>query len=140
MNEPNVPMLHQELTDKIISCFYTVYNSLGFGFLEKVYENAMIHEMTNLGLRVRSQYPIKVFYDETPVGEYFADIMVENLVIIELKASSALVNDHILQLQNYLKATDKEVGLLLNFGAKPEIRRKTYLNRDKLVKKTGDLE
>ncbi|MFO8144571.1 MAG: GxxExxY protein [Candidatus Syntrophosphaera sp.] len=131
MNDTDKLMLHQELTDKIISCFYAVYNSLGFGFLEKVYENAMVHELVKQGLAAQGQYPIKVFYDNTPVGEYFADILVDNLVIIELKAGSAIINDHILQLQNYLRATNIEVGLLLNFGVKPEIRRKSYLNKDK---------
>ena len=121
-------MLHKELTDRIIACFYKVYTNLGYGFLEKVYENAMLIELNKNGLKAISQYPIKVNYDGVSVGEYFADIIVEDKVIIELKASANLVPENILQLQNYLKATNIEVGLLLNFGKKPEIRRKTFHN------------
>ncbi|MDD2352972.1 MAG: GxxExxY protein [Atribacterota bacterium] len=121
-------MLHKELTDRIIACFYRVYTNLGYGFLEKVYENAMLIELNKNGLKAISQYPIKVNYDGVSVGEYFADIIVEDKVIIELKASANLVPENILQLQNYLKATNIEVGLLLNFGKKPEIRRKTFHN------------
>ncbi|MDD4309714.1 MAG: GxxExxY protein [Candidatus Cloacimonetes bacterium] len=124
-------LLHKDLTDMIISCFFKVYNKLGYGFLEKVYENSMLHELRIQRLNVASQFPVSVFYDNVRVGEYFADLIVENKVIIELKASSTLVNDHVLQLQNYLRATNIEVGLLLNFGLKPEIRRKSFLNSDK---------
>jgi len=121
-------MLHKELTDKIIACFYRVYTNLGYGFLEKVYENAMLVELNKNGLKAISQYPVKVNYDGVAVGEYFADIIVEDKVIIELKASANIVPENILQLQNYLKATNIEVGLLLNFGKRPEIRRKTFHN------------
>ena len=121
-------MLHKELTDRIIACFYKVYTNLGYGFLEKVYQNAMLIELNKNGLKAISQYPIKVNYNGVSVGEYFADIIVEDKVIIELKASANLVPENILQLQNYLKATNIEVGLLLNFGKKPEIRRKTFHN------------
>ena len=124
----SIDMLHKELTDRIIACFYKVYTNLGYGFLEKVYENAMLIELNKNGLKVISQYPIKVNYNGVSVGEYFADIIVEDKVIIELKASANLVPENILQLQNYLKATNIEVGLLLNFGKKPEIRRKTFHN------------
>ncbi|MCK9165727.1 MAG: GxxExxY protein [Candidatus Cloacimonas sp.] len=121
-------MLHKEITDRIIACFYKVYTNLGYGFLEKVYEHAMLIELNKNGLKAISQYPIKVNYDGVSVGEYFSDIIVEDKVIIELKASANLVPENILQLQNYLKATNIEVGLLLNFGKKPEIRRKTFHN------------
>lgn len=121
-------MLHKEITDRIIACFYKVYTNLGYGFLEKVYEHAMLIELNKNGLKAISQYPIKVNYNGVSVGEYFADIIVEDKVIIELKASANLVPENILQLQNYLKATNIEVGLLLNFGKKPEIRRKTFHN------------
>lgn len=120
--------LFQDLTSKIISCFYKVYNKLGFGFLEKVYENALLIELTNSGLRVDRQKPINVYYENQLVGEYFADLIVDDKVIIELKAAEALIEEHELQLINYLKATDIEVGLLLNFGKKPEIRRKIFTN------------
>jgi len=126
-----IDILHKELTDKIIACFYKVYTNLGYGFLEKVYENAMLVELNKNDLKAISQYPVKVNYDGVSVGEYYADIIVEDKVIIELKASANLVPENILQLQNYLKATDIEVGLLLNFGKRPEIRRKTFLNHYK---------
>ena len=126
-----IEMKHKDLTDKIIACFYKVYNTLGYGFLEKVYENALVHELRKNGMQVNPQFPIRVFYDGIHVGEYFADLLVDDTVIVELKAATAMSSEHILQLQNYLKATNKEVGLLLNFGQKPEIRRKTFLNQDK---------
>ena len=123
--------LHQELSSNIISCFYKVYNTLGFGFLEKVYENALLIELTKSGLFVERQKPIKVHYEEKIVGEYFADIIVENKIILELKAAESLIEEHELQLINYLKATDIELGLLLNFGKKPEIRRKIFSNNQR---------
>jgi GxxExxY protein len=123
--------LHQELTSKIISCFYKVYNTFGFGFLEKVYENALLIELTKNGLFVERQEPIKVNYENELVGEYFADIMVESIIILELKAAESLIEEHELQLINYLKATDIELGLLLNFGKKPEIRRKIFSNNQR---------
>ncbi|NLI23548.1 MAG: GxxExxY protein [Bacteroidales bacterium] len=124
MNE----LLHKELTNKIINCFYTVYNTLGFGFLEKVYENAMMIELIKNGINAEKQKPIKVYYSDEIVGEYFADIIVEDTIIIELKAAEFLIEEHELQLINYLKATDKEIGLLLNFGKKPEFKRKIFTN------------
>jgi GxxExxY protein len=120
--------LYKELTSKIIEAFYKVYNDLGYGFLEKVYENALHHELVKQGLQSEKQRPIKVIYDEIAVGEYFADILVNDLVILELKAVDHLADEHELQLINYLKATDKEIGLLLNFGSKPEIKRKIFTN------------
>jgi len=129
MNE----LFHKELSGKIINCFYTVYNTLGFGFLEKVYENAMMIELRENGIKAEKQKPIKVYYNEELVGEYFADIIVEDLIIIELKAAEGIVEEHELQLINYLKATDKEVGLLLNFGKKPEFRRKIFTNDKKKI-------
>ncbi|HDN81026.1 MAG TPA: GxxExxY protein [Chloroflexi bacterium] len=122
---------HKEITDKIIRAFYTVYNVLGYGFLEKVYENALAIELRKMGLKVVQQAPIAVYYDGQLVGEYFADLLVEDLVIVELKATRTLIDEHEAQLLNYLKATPYEVGLLLNFGPKPEIRRKAYDNTRK---------
>ena len=113
-------LLHEEITGKIISAFYKVYNSLGYGFLEKVYENAFRVELLNSGLKVVSQRKIQVFYEGYDVGVYYADLMVDDLVIIEIKAASVLLEEHEHQLFNYLKATDVEVGLLVNFGKKPE--------------------
>jgi len=121
-------LLHKEISDKIIKAFYNVYNSLGYGFLEKVYENAMMIELRKLGLTVQRQVPIKVFYEEQLVGEYFADIIVEGNIIVELKATENLCETHEFQLINYLKATEVEIGLLLNFGKKPQFRRKIFTN------------
>jgi GxxExxY protein len=121
-------MLHENLTEKIIKCFYNVYNTLGFGFLEKVYENALLIELKKEGLNVSKQFPIKVYYNNCVVGEYFADITVNDCIILELKAAEVLIEEHELQLINYLKATEIEIGLLLNFGKKPEIRRKIFTN------------
>ena len=117
---------HSDVTEKIIKAYYNVFNGLGFGFLEKVYENSMMIELKKFGLNRVKQFPIKVNYDGEQVGEYFADILVENSVIIELKAAEALHPDHEAQLVNYLKATEIEVGILLNFGSKPEFKRKVF--------------
>jgi GxxExxY protein len=125
----NADYLHKELSAEIIKCFYKVYNTLGFGFLEKVYENALKIELTKSGLLVEKQMPITVYYDDMLVGEYFADLVVEKKIIIELKAAESLCEEHEFQLINYLKATDYELGLLLNFGKKPEIRRKIFTNK-----------
>jgi len=127
-------MLHQQITGKILRAFYNVYNDLGYGFLEKVYENALIHELKGMGLRISQQRPIKVYYDSVLVGEYFADIVVENAVIIELKAVKALHESHSNQLMNYLKATEIEIGLLLNFGEEPELARKIFTNDRKNIR------
>ena len=119
---------HQAITEKIINSFYTVYNILGYGFLEKVYENAMLIELRKAGLDVVPQAPIKVFYNDQIVGEYFADLIVGNSVIVELKTTAKLSVEHEAQLLNYLKATKHEVELLLNYGPKPELKRKVYDN------------
>jgi len=123
--------LHLDLTEKIIKCFYTVYNDLGYGFLEKVYEKAICIELQAMGLHPKTQERINVHYKGVMIGEYFADIIVNNVVIIELKASESLSKDHEYQLVNYLRATDIEVGLLLNFGKAPEVRRKSFRNQRK---------
>lgn len=119
---------YKELTGKIINVFYKVYNKLGYGFLEKIYENAMMIEFRREGIPVDSQSAIKVFYEGEVIGEYFADMLVDDKVIIEIKASKSLVVENEAQLLNYLKATNMEVGLLLNFGPKPEIKRKVFDN------------
>ena len=123
--------LHNEITDKILKGFYEVYSVLGFGFLEKVYERAMVIELNKMGLACKSQYPINVIYKSESVGEYYADLFVMDKVIVELKAVEVLKKEHELQLINYLKATSIEVGLLINFGKNPEIRRKIYTNSRK---------
>ncbi len=124
MNE----LLHQDLTGAILKLFYEVYNELGYGFLEKVYQNAMFHELRANGYEVEAQKRISVYYKEIIVGEYLADIIVNKSVILELKATESLAKEHHFQLINYLKGTDCEVGLLLNFGKKPEFIRKVYEN------------
>ena len=122
---------HKTLTAAIISIFYRVYNKLGYGFLEKVYENAMMYEFRKAEIPAISQSPIKVVYEDEVMGEYSADILVDDKVIVEIKAARKIAPEHKAQLLNYLKATDKEVGLLLNFGPKPEISRKVFDNNRK---------
>lgn len=119
---------HSEITDKIINCFYQVYNTLGYGFLEKVYENAMFMELRKQGMYVEKQKQINVFYENERVGEYYADLIVSDSVIVELKAAESLCEEHEHQLVNYLKATEIEVGLLLNFGKSPQLKRKVFSN------------
>jgi GxxExxY protein len=122
---------HKDLTELIIKAFYAVYNTLGYGFLEKVYENAHAIELRKLGFKVEQQARIAVYYAGQVVGEYFADLLVNDTIIVELKASRALAPEHEAQLLNYLKATSYEVGLLLNFGPEPQIKRKIYDNERK---------
>jgi len=124
-------MLHKEITDKIINAYYKVYNTLGYGFLEKVYENALAIELRKSGLKVEQQKNIKVYYETEEVGDYYADLLVEGKVIIELKAAKTIAEDYEAQLVNYLKATTIEVGLLINFGKEPNFKRKIFENRFK---------
>ena len=128
MNADYQDIKHKKLSEKIIKIFYKVYNTLGYGFLEKIYENAMMIEFKRENIPAVPQYAIKVVYQNKVVGEYFADILVDDKVIVEIKASRNLALESEAQLLNYLKATDKEVGLLLNFGPKPEIKRKVFDN------------
>ncbi|MCJ7495856.1 MAG: GxxExxY protein, partial [Deltaproteobacteria bacterium] len=121
----------KELTEKIIRAFYKVYNTLGYGFLEKVYENAMMIELKKEGVSASSQSPIRVFYEGEVIGDYYADILVDNKLIVEIKAAKQVVEENEAQLLNYLKATNIEVGLLLNFGTKPEVKRKAFDNSRK---------
>jgi GxxExxY protein len=119
---------HSELTEKVIGAFYAVYSALGYGFLEKVYIKALMIELRKRGLNVRDELPIHVYYDGQLIGEYFADLVVNELVILEIKAAKAFATEHEAQLLNYLKATPYEVGLLLNFGPKPETKRRSFDN------------
>jgi GxxExxY protein len=113
-----------ELTEKVLGACFEVSNGLGIGFLESVYEKALLIALLNRGLKAESQSPIKVFYQKQNVGEFFADIVVEDELIIEIKAVKALAPEHIAQVLNYLKATEKKRGLLVNFGrSKLEFRR-----------------
>ncbi|MCC6281344.1 MAG: GxxExxY protein [Saprospiraceae bacterium] len=123
--------LHKHLTDRIIAAFYDVYNELGYGFLEKVYQNSLYIELKSRGFIVEAQKQMKVYFKGKKVGEYYADLIVNDLVILELKATETIVEDFEFQLLNYLRASPVEVGLLLNFGKQPQIRRKIFENQKK---------
>ena len=123
-------MFHEEITSDIINAFYKVYNTLGYGFLEKVYENALAMELAERGHIVKQQLPIQVFYNDKVVGEYFADMLVDDKVILELKTAESIAKEHEAQLLNYLKATEIEIGLLLNFGKEPHFKRKIFSNQE----------
>ncbi|MWB94225.1 GxxExxY protein [Flavobacterium sp. GA093] len=127
-------LLYKDLTDIIIKTFYEVYNELGHGFLERVYQNSMYFELKNKGYKVEAQKKIKVYYKGMEVGDYYADLIVEDLIILELKAATCIVEEFENQILNYLKGTDCEVGLLLNFGTKPEFKRKIFENSRKIRK------
>lgn len=117
---------YSDITELVIKAFYNVYNKLGYGFLEKVYEKALAIECAKLNLKCMFQCPVEVFYDSQVVGLYIADIIVNGCVIVEIKAASAITAEHEIQLVNYLKATEIEVGILLNFGKRPELKRKVF--------------
>ena len=119
-------MKYKELTNEIINAAYAIHNSLGFGFLEKIYQNALIIELRKRGIEVEPEKPIKVFYNGQVVGDYVADIVVENKVTLELRAVKKLQEIHEVQLVNYLKATGIEVGLLMNFGPSVNVKRKVF--------------
>ena len=134
MENKQIDLKHREITDKILHAFFkVVYPKLGYGFLEKVYENAFVIALTTLGLKVEQQVKIAVYFQGQIVGEYFADLLVEDKVIVELKAVSRLLMEHEAQLLTYLRATPYEVGLLLNFGPKPDFRRKAFDNSRKTI-------
>ena len=117
-------MRYKDVTQRVIGCAFTVHKALGGGFLEKVYENALLLELREAGLRVQQQFPIPVFYRSERVGEYFADLLIEDVVVCEIKAAISLAPEHELQLVNYLCATGFDAGLLINFGKSVSVRRK----------------
>lgn len=121
-------LLHKEITDAILRTYFDVYNELGYGFLERVYQNSMYLELKHRGFEVEAQRRIKVYYKGIEVGEYYADLIVNKVVIIELKAAESLAKEHELQLLNYLRATEIEVGLLVNFGRKAQFSRLIFTN------------
>jgi GxxExxY protein len=121
-------LLHKNTTDKILRAFFNVYNKMGYGFSEKVYENSLLIELRKMGLKCERQKPISVYYDEDRVGDYFADIVVSGEVILELKAADSIAPEHETQLFNYLRATDIELGYVLNFGEKPQFKRILFTN------------
>ena len=128
-------LLHEETTNEVISAFYHVYNELGYGFLEKVYQNALYIELISRGFSVQPQKQINVYFKGTKVGEYYSDMIVDEIIILELKTKESLAPEHEAQLLNYLKATEIEVGLLLNFGLDPQFKRKIFTNdRKKSIK------
>ncbi len=124
-------LLHADITKQILAAFYAVYNALGYGFLEKVYRNAMAMELIEHGVEVITEAPIVVYYHGRAAGEYYADLLVANKVIVELKATKAIAPEHEAQVLNYLKATPYEVGLLLNFGPQATKKRFVYPNHKK---------
>ena len=127
----NDSLKHRELTDTIIGVFYDVYNELGFGFLESVYENAMVISLVEKDLTVEQQAPIPVWFRGRSIGKFEADLIVERAVIVELKAVSQLSEAHVAQLMHYLRATDIEVGLVMNFGQRPDFKRRVFENTRK---------
>jgi GxxExxY protein len=129
--ETSAPLKHGEITEKVIGVFFDVYNELGPGFLESVYHNAMVIALRQAGLQVESEVAVPVLFRGENVGDYRADLLVEGKVIVELKAIRVLESAHEAQLHHYLRATDVEVGLLLNFGARPQFRRLAFDNSGK---------
>lgn len=121
-------LLHKSITDAILKAYYNVYNELGSGFLEKVYQNSMFFELKSFGLKVEAQKQIKVYFKNQLVGDFYSDLLIEDKVIVELKATEFLMDIHTAQIINYLKATPIEVGMLLNFGEEPEFKRVIYTN------------
>jgi GxxExxY protein len=134
MNTDAHGLMHGDLTDRILKVFFEVYNEQGFGFLEGVYERCMVIALEEAGFRVERQKLIPVYFRGQLVGEFCADLVVDGLVILELKAAKALDGSHEAQLLNYLRATQIEVGLLLNFGPKPHIKRLIFDNPRKALR------
>ncbi|MEI9808633.1 MAG: GxxExxY protein [Bacteroidota bacterium] len=125
--------LHSDITSQIIKAFFKVYNKLRYGFLEKVYQNALVIELRKMGLECIPNFPVRVYYDNYEVGFYISDIIVNKCVIVENKAAAALCEENEAQLVNYLKATEIEVGLLLNFGNKPSSKEKYFRMSSKII-------
>jgi len=116
---------HEEITHKIIGCAYKVFNQLGFGFLESVYQKAMFIELTKTGLKVEVEKLLRVYYDDEVIGEFSADLFVEEMIVVELKSVENMVKAHEVQLVNYLNGLEKDIGLLINFGPSGvEVKRK----------------
>src|SRR6476661_9909430 len=137
MNTDGHGLKHKELTRKIIGVFYEVYNELGHGFLESVYQDSMVIALNARGVHACTPIDIPVWFRGTKVGKFEGDVLVENSVLLELKAARALDSAHEAQLLNYLRATDIEVGLLLNFGLRPEFKRLLFDNPRKAARKSA---
>ena len=124
-------MEHEKLTHKIIGCAYNVFNQLGFGFLESVYQKAMIIELSKNGLKYEVEKPLKVYYDNQVVGDFYVDLLIDDTVIVELKSVENITKQHEVQLVNYLNGLKKEIGLLINFGPSGvEVKRKYRVRQD----------
>ncbi len=117
---------HSELSEKIIAAAYQVHNELGCGFLEKVYKNALAVELEETGIKCDVEVPLKVLYHKKVVGDYFTDMIIDNKIVVEVKAVSNLESIHEVQLVNYLKATGINIGLLINFGQSVEVKRRIF--------------
>ncbi len=118
-------MKHEEITHIIIGCAYKVFNKLGFGFLESIYQKAMVIELTKANLKAASEKPLKVYYDDDVVGEFSIDLFIEDEIIVELKSVNTIAKEHEVQLVNYLTGLKKDIGLLINFGPSGvEVKRK----------------
>ena len=137
--ETPVDLLHAATTGPLLDAFFQVHRELGYGFLERVYANALVLAARDLGLEIRQQVPIRVHYRSVLIGEYVADMLANGLVLVELKAAKALVDEHQAQLLNYLRATSYEVGLLLNFGPKAQYKRMVFSNSRKGNRVPADL-
>ena len=126
-------MEYEELTHKIIGCAYKVFNELGFGFLENIYKNAMIIELTKNNLKVEAEKPLKVYYDNQIVGDFLIDLYIEEKVVVELKSVQNLIKEHEVQLVNYLQGLQKDIGLLINFGPSGvDVKRKFRTTKQKV--------
>ncbi|HET8890498.1 MAG TPA: GxxExxY protein [Candidatus Angelobacter sp.] len=135
MEKQDSKLLHSGLTEKILGVYYDVYNEIGHGFLESVYNNCMLLAVTKAGMSVRREVPVPVYFRGHDVGQFKADLVVDGSVLIELKAVQTLDRSHEAQIMNYLRATELEVGLLLNFGSpKPQFRRIVFENSNKKIR------
>ena len=135
MEKQNSKLLHSDLTEKVLGVYYDVYNEIGHGFLESVYNNCMFFALTKSAISVRREVPVPVYFRGQDVGQFKADLVVDSSVLIELKAVQALDRSHEAQVMNYLRATELEVGLLLNFGSpKPQFRRIVFENSNKKIR------
>jgi GxxExxY protein len=135
MEKQDSKLLHSDLTEKILGVYYDVYNEIGHGFLESVYNNCMFLTLTKAGMAVRREVPVPVYFRGQDVGQFKADLVVDGAVLIELKATQNLDRSHEAQVMNYLRATELEVGLLLNFGStKPQFRRIVFENSNKKIR------
>jgi GxxExxY protein len=134
METPPPDLKHSELTQKIIGVFYDVYNELGYGFLESTYAEALMVALEETGLRAAREVPVPVWFRGRKIGQYYADLMVGEVVLLELKAARTLESAHEAQLLHYLRATEHEVGLLLNFGMRPQFRLLLFDNERKKIR------